>query len=183
MAEITSLAKHCGLSRPTVMNYLQVFETTHFASILRPYHAGGRREILAQPKVYAFDTGFVTHFRGWETLRPEDCGSLLEHLVLDELKAIFHTRKIQFWRDKQQREIDFVLLGKNGAVHTFECKWSADRFSTRNLNAFRQYYPNGENFLVTGGNETGLKQNTGNHLVHFCGIKNLHSVLTTHFLV
>lgn len=183
MAEITSLAKHSGLSRPTVMNYLQVFETTHFSSILRPYHAGGRREILAQPKVYAFDTGFVSHYRGWESLRPVDCGNLLEHLALDELKAIFHAKKIQFWRDKQQREIDFVITGTNGTIHTFECKLSADRFSTRNLDAFREFYPSGENFVITGGSENGLKQKAGRHLVRFCGIKNLHSILTTHFLL
>lgn len=182
LAEITSLAKHSGLSRPTVMNYLQVLETTHFATILRPYHAGGRREILAQPKVYAFDTGFVSHFRGWESLRPEDCGNLIEHLAMDELKTIFHTQKIQFWRDKQQREIDFVLSGKEGPVHTFECKLSADRFSTRNLDAFRDNYPHGENFVITGGNETGLKRKAGGHIVRFCGIRNLHAVLTDHLV-
>jgi len=179
MAEITSLSKHSGLSRPTVMNYLQIFETTHFANILRPYHAGGRREILAQPKVYAFDTGFVSHFRGWESLRIEDCGNLLENLAMDELRTIFHTQKLQFWRDKQQREIDFVITGSNGAIHTFECKWSADHFSTRNLDAFRDNYPNGENFVITGGNENGLQRTAGNHLVRFCGIKNLHTILTS----
>ena len=183
LTEITSLAKHSGLSRPTVMNYLQVFETTHFARILRPYHAGGRREIIAQPKVYAFDTGFVSHFRGWESLRPEDCGNLLEHLTCDELKAIYHARNIQFWRDKQQREIDFVITGADRVIHTFECKWSADGFSTRNLDAFRENYPNGDNFVITGGNENGLKQKAGKHLIRFCGIRNLHSMLTTQTMV
>ena len=183
MAEITSLAKHSGLSRPTVMNYLQVFETTHFASILRPYHAGGRREILGQPKIYAFDTGFVSHFRGWESLRPEDCGNLIEHLAMDELKTIFHTQNLHYWRDKQQREIDFVLKGKDEQVHTFECKLSGDGFSTRNLDAFRNYYPKGENLVITGGNENGLIQKVGNHFVRFCGIRNLHMFAAPHFLV
>ena len=54
-AEVTSLAKQSGLTRPTVMNYLEVLELTHVIHRLRPFHAGGKREILAQPKVYAFE--------------------------------------------------------------------------------------------------------------------------------
>ncbi|MBL8950191.1 MAG: hypothetical protein JNK82_05405 [Myxococcaceae bacterium] len=31
---------------------------------------------LLQPRVYGFDTGFVCHVRGWDSLRAEDHGSL-----------------------------------------------------------------------------------------------------------
>ncbi len=55
--EAVSLAKSSGLSRPTVLNYLEVFQLTHVIRNLRPYHGGGRQEIPKQPKAYAFDTG------------------------------------------------------------------------------------------------------------------------------
>ena len=83
--EATSLANLCRLSRPTVLNYLEVLELTHVAILVRPYFGGGPREIVRQPKIYGFDTGFVAFARGWNDLRPEDCGLLWEHLVLERL--------------------------------------------------------------------------------------------------
>jgi hypothetical protein len=72
--EATSLATLCGLSRPTVVTYLEVLELTHVATLVRPFSGGGHRELVRQPKIYGFDTGFVAYTRGWSDLRPEDCG-------------------------------------------------------------------------------------------------------------
>ncbi len=115
---------------------------------MRPYAEGGRREILAQPKVYGFDTGFVCFARGWEELRPEDCGLLWEHLVLDTLLTI-PVRRLHFWRDKQQREVDFVIPCGRDAVDVIECKWNLDALDTRGVAAFRASYPKGRNYVVT----------------------------------
>jgi predicted AAA+ superfamily ATPase len=173
LLEVTSLAKHCGLSRPTVMQYLEVMEATHVIHLLRPFHGGGRREIIAQPKAYGFDTGFVCHTRGWEQLRAEDCGLLLEHVVLDLLRAYQPQQKIQYWRDKQQREIDFVLPGKKGHAAAIECKWSATAFSTRNLDAFRDLYPEGRNIVVVAGTGERHARRIGRHRVEVCSAEEL----------
>jgi predicted AAA+ superfamily ATPase len=146
--EINTLAKHSGVSRPTVMNWLEVFQITHVAHLLRPYAEGGRREILAQPKLYGFDTGFVCHARGWDDLRAEDCGLLWEHLVLDTLLSI-PMPKVCFWRDKQQREVDFVIPRGRGRADAIESKWNANAFEARGLAAFRANYPHGKNFVVS----------------------------------
>jgi predicted AAA+ superfamily ATPase len=148
LLEITSLAKHSGVTRPTVMNWLEVFQITHVTHLLRPYAEGGRREIIAQPKIYGFDTGFVCHVRGWEELRPGDHGLLWEHLVLDTLLAIPLPR-IAYWRDKQQREVDFVVPRGRASVDALECKWKADAFEPRGLAAFRANYPQGRNYVVS----------------------------------
>lgn len=148
MLETTSLAKHAGVSRPTVMSWLEVIQVTHAARILRPYSEGGRREIVGQPKIYGFDTGFVCYVRGWDSLRPEDCGVLWEHLVLDTLCSV-PLSKICFWRDKQRREVDFVIPRGRAAVDAIECKWRADAFGTRGLAAFRENYPEGRNYVVS----------------------------------
>lgn len=58
-------------------------------------------------------------------------------------------RLIQFWRDKQQREVDFVVPTGRDAVDAIECKWSVVAFETRGLAAFRENYPKGQNFLVS----------------------------------
>jgi uncharacterized protein len=147
MFDVSRIARESEVSRPTVMNWLEVFQVTQTVRIVRPYSAGGRREIVAQPKAYSFDTGFVCHLRGWDDLRPDDCGGLWEHLVLDTLIAAGQPA-IHYWRDKQQREIDFVLPQGRQGVDAIECKWNAKAFEPRGLLAFREHYPKGRNFVV-----------------------------------
>jgi uncharacterized protein len=148
LLDITKLASQTGLSRPTVMHYLEVCETTLTVHLVRPYHGGKAREWTHQPKAYAFDTGFICHARGWDDLRAEDCGPLWEHLVLDTLLSVGDPSKVLFWRDHQQREVDFVVPRGRDSVDAYECKWSSLQPDLRNLVVFRQVYPRGENFLV-----------------------------------
>ena len=147
LLDISRIARESEISRPTVMNWLEVFQVTQTVRIVRPYSAGGRREILAQPKAYGFDTGFVCHLRGWDELRPDDCGGLWEHLVLDTLIAIGEPG-VHYWRDKQQREVDFVLPRGRQGVDAIECKWNARAFDPKGLLAFRDRYPTGRNYVV-----------------------------------
>lgn len=148
MLDISKLATESLISRPTITNWLEVYQITHVAHLVRPFSAGGRREIVAQPKVFGFDTGLVCYARGWDQLRTTDCGVLWEHLVLDTLIAI-GLLKIHFWRDKQQREVDFVAPRGRDVVDAIECKWQPDAFETRGLKAFREQYPRGKNYAVS----------------------------------
>ncbi|CAN5466494.1 ATP-binding protein [soil metagenome] len=177
--EVTSLARESGLSRPTVMTYLDVLEQTSFVTILRPHHGGATREILAQPKVYAFDTGFVCFARRWTTLHDEDCGVLWEHLVLDTLLAREGASAIHFWRDKSQREIDFVIPRGRDAVDAIECKWSAETFSPKSLIAFRAAYPTGRNFVVSPRRQPAVTRDHAGLAVTYVGLDRLVATLVT----
>jgi len=78
--EATSLARSAGISRPTVLSWLDVLTTTHAVTVVRPHHGGATREIVAQPKVYAFDTGSsATRSVGIRsaTTTSGSCGSML----------------------------------------------------------------------------------------------------------
>ena len=154
LLDVSKIATESQISRPTVMNWLEVYQITHAANLVRPYSAGGRREIIAQPKVFGFDTGLICHARGWNSLRPDDCGVLWEHLVLDTLIAA-GIPKIHFWRDKQQREVDFVVPTGRDSVNAIECKWKPEAFETRGLKAFRNQYPKGKNYVVSPLNNPG----------------------------
>lgn len=146
--EASSLSQLSGLSRPTVVNYLEVLDLTHVATFIRPFSGGGKSELVRQPKVYGFDTGFVAYARGWIDLRPEDSGILWEHLVLERLVSDPSEPKIGYWRDKNRHEIDFVLPAGRGVVDAIECKWNAAGFDPANLKIFRRVYPEGRNIVV-----------------------------------
>src|SRR3989338_2078862 len=145
--EANKFTTECEVSRQTISNYLGVLEATFVAHIIRPFSTHRPTEIVAAPKVYGFDTGFVCYHRGWHELRQEDFGLLWEHFVLNELHGQLQIRDIRYWRDKQGHEIDFVLADRSGPPTAIECKWSASNFDTTNLRVFRRRYPKGRNLL------------------------------------
>jgi uncharacterized protein len=148
MFEATAFARPCEVSRTTISNYLGVLEATGVASIVRPFSARGTTEIVAAPKVYGFDTGFVCYYRGWDHLRADDLGFLWEHFVLNELLTALQGVPVHYWRDKAGHEVDFILTLRGKPPLAIECKWSANGFRGRNLKAFRSRHPDGENFAV-----------------------------------
>lgn len=176
MLDVSKLAAESEVSRPTVMNWLEIYEVTHTMHLVRPFAGGGRREIIAQPKVFGFDTGMVCHARGWDRLRPDDCGVLWEHLVLDTLIAATAPR-LHFWRDKQQREVDFVVPRGRDAVDAIECKWQTGAFEPRGLAAFRETYPAGRNFVVSPLNGPGYERTVDKLKVRFVAPRELRESL------
>lgn len=147
--EATRFAGPCEVSRPTITSYLKTLADTSVVNIIRPFNSHRAKEIIAVPKVYAFDTGFVCFHRGWERLRHDDLGTLWEHYVLNEIHSCLPERSVFYWRDKQKHEIDFILPGRGAAPPVaVECKWSADRFDPGNLLIFRRLYPKGASFVV-----------------------------------
>lgn len=146
--EVTKTAAALGITRPTVESHLQALEITHAITLVRPFSGGGLKELVKQPEVYGFDTGFVSFARGWDTLRPDDCGGLWEHLTLEHLQAHLPDTPVRYWRDKNGNELDFVIARGRDAVDAIECKWNPAAFDAGALTVFRSYYPKGRNYLV-----------------------------------
>jgi len=172
--EVTKTATALGITRPTVESHLRALEITHAVTLVRPFHGGGQHELVKQPKVYAFDTGFVSFARGWDPLRQDDFGILREHLVLEYLQAHFPDTPVQYWRDKGGHEIDFVLAHHRDAVDAIECKWNPDAFDSAALKVFRGYYPKGRNYLVSPSGDSAYTKRYGNLDVRICTPTELH---------
>lgn len=149
LADLTKLSSLSGLSRPTVKAHIDAMATAHAVFILRPFHGGGRQEIVRRPKIYAFDTGFVAFARGWASIREEDRGNLWEHLALDTLRAAGLESALGYWRDKSGREMDFVVRRAEGRVDAIESKINPDRADPDLFRHFRSLYPAGENWVLS----------------------------------
>ena len=146
--EAASFAAPCGVSRTTIQNYLAVLEATRLVQVIRPYSNRTSAEIVATPLVYGFDTGFVAWAQGLHEIPPKEKGFYWEHLVLNELGARLQSRDVQTWRDKQQREVDFIWAPRGRHPTAIEVKWQADAFEPRGLLAFRKLHPEGRNLVV-----------------------------------
>lgn len=166
--EVAKTATALGITRPTVESHLRALEITHAATLVRPFHGGGQSELVRQPKVYVFDTGFVSFGRGWDPLRPDDLGLLWEHLVLEHLQAHCPDTPVCYWRDKAGREVDFVLARRRDQVDAIECKWNPGSFDSSALEVFRSYYPEGRNYLVSPSGAPGYTRRFGALEVRVC---------------
>ncbi len=116
-------------------------EATLVVQVVRPFSTRKSNEILAAPKVYGFDTGFVSYFRGVKRLDTGDYGLYWEHYVLNELLAQNQDWGIRYWRDKQGREVDFVVVRRGKPPFALECQWSDKNISAKNAAAFLARYP------------------------------------------
>lgn len=171
--EATRFTRACEVSRQTIMNYLAVLENTYLVHVIRPFSTHRTTEIVAAPKIYAFDTGFACYYSGWTSLRQEDLGLLWEHLVLNELQAHLQTRRIGYWRDKRGHEIDFVLARRGQDPLVLECKWSADDVDLTNLKAFALRYPKADLRVIAHDVDRSYQRRTDAFTVTYCGLKAL----------
>jgi hypothetical protein len=175
--EATSLARPCEASRTTVLNYLAVLEATFVMHVIRPFAAAGAAEIVAAPRVYGFDTGFVCHFREWDRPRGTELGALWEHLVLNELQAHVDRTRLHYWRTKHGNEVDFVLASPAASPMVIECKWSANHFDPAGVLAFRRRYPRGTNLVVAADVTESYSRRFGEAEVRFIGLADVATVV------
>jgi uncharacterized protein len=166
--EITRAASALGISRPTIAEHLSALEITHAVTTVRPFHGGGQKEIVKMPKIYGFDTGFVSFSRGWTPLRQDDYGPLWEHIVLEHLLAHAYDYQIQYWRLSDGREMDFVIARSRDMVDAIECKWNQEQFDPTSLKLFRALYPQGNNYLICPLSEPGYIKNIAGINIYVC---------------
>jgi uncharacterized protein len=175
--EATRYASACEVSRPTISNYLSILETTYVAHVVRPFSTRKSVEIVAAPKVYGFDTGFVCYFRGWQHPRPDDLGVLWEHYVLNEIHARLQTRRVNYWRDKHGHEVDFVYVRRGHPPIAIECKWSADGFEPAALRSFATHYPKAECLVVCQDVGASTTRHYGTLKINFVSLESLITTL------
>ena len=84
---------------------------------------------------------------------------------------------VNFWRDKRQREVDFVLPRGRGEGDAIECKWTASAFDLKGLEALRVLHPTGRNFVVTPDPRPAYTRRLGELEVTFIGLGELPALL------
>ena len=166
--DFSRLANLTELSRPTVKAHIEAMQVAHAVFLLRPFHGGGKREIVSRPKCYAFDTGFVTFEKGWDSIRNDDRGLLWEHLVLDTLRSRFPEKDIFYWQDKSHREIDFVVRRARDSVDVIECKINPEKQVREPVETFRRLYPKGDNYVISPALKRPYRMRRGKLVVNVC---------------
>ncbi|MCK4730517.1 MAG: ATP-binding protein [Candidatus Aenigmarchaeota archaeon] len=93
----------------TVKNYLSYLEESYLILPLNKFSYKPREIESSEKKIYAIDTGMANHAGIKST---KDNGPLLENIIAIELfrrKSFNQNMEIYYWKDYQQREVDFVV--------------------------------------------------------------------------
>lgn len=168
--QASSFAAGCEASRTSIQNYLNILEIANVAIVLRPFQKRAPNELLAIPKVYFFDTGFVSFFNGATEIHENEKGRYWEHYVLNELLSTFRREDIHYWRTKQRHEIDFVIQRRGKPPIAIEVKWKADGFKPEALFEFRRLHPGGDNYVVCTDVDRKIERDFDSHRVRFIPI-------------
>lgn len=120
---LASLARDLQISPTTLGKYLEILEALHIVFVVRPYHHNIARALLKEPKVYFYDIGLVDPELGGGGARFENaCAAMLLRHVHFLQDSAGRNVSLHYIRDKEGREIDFVLCENGLPVGFAECK-------------------------------------------------------------
>jgi len=113
----SAIANDCGISVPTVKNWISVLEQSSIVFLLQPYHANIKKRLVKTPKLFFYDVAICAFLNGAKQKEHVGIlpirGSLFENFVIAEIiKMNAHQNKrndFYFYRDKLGREVDLII--------------------------------------------------------------------------
>ena len=133
-----SLAQDLQKSPNTVQHWLKLLSDLYVVFAVPPYSRNIARALLKQPKYYFYDNGMVNGDEGARFENLVACALLKEIHRLEDVAG--EQLGLHFIRDKDGREIDFVITRNREPEHLVEVKWS-DAGLSANLQRFLSDQP------------------------------------------
>lgn len=132
---LSNIAHDLQISPKTAKSWFDVLQRMYLTFAIYPYTRNLPRAVLKPPKVYFFDNGDVIG----------DEGARFENLVATSLLKRIHfledrdgyRYELRYIRDKEGREVDFVVLKEGQLEQLIEVKY-ADATVTRSLKYYAE---------------------------------------------
>jgi len=129
--DISPICSSLGLSRPTTLSYINALETLFLFDRVAPWIKTDYDRVGRNHKHYISDTGLMTAILGWKQedmlLDVDRSGKLMETYIFQELAAqvdLDSSYSLYQYRDREKREIDFLVEREDGAILGIEVKAS-----------------------------------------------------------
>lgn len=126
--DITTISRELGIAKPTVQNFIDLFESVHLVFRLLPFGYG--KEVLrARFKYYLADAAIAPAILMKGKTIIEDAHALstcVETTVIAHLSSHSNINQARFsyWRSSKEKEVDFVIE-LEGQILPFEVKYQS----------------------------------------------------------
>lgn len=128
--DIAKIGSNLSLARPTIESYINALETLYLVERVRPWHMTDYDRIKKQDKIFMTDSGFMSSILKWtfDTVQfnSDLNGKLVETFVFNQLSTILEAQnndlKLYHYRDREKREIDFLIQNEEGDILGIEVK-------------------------------------------------------------
>jgi uncharacterized protein len=134
LCSYNSLSNKIRVSDQTIRRWISLLEATYFCFAIRPWTKNVSRSLLKEPKIYLWD---------WSVI--DDKGAKFENFIACHLQKYIYFLtetgcgkfKLHFLRDKEKREVDFLVVKNDKPWLMVETKFSDDSHISSNLKIFQ----------------------------------------------
>lgn len=175
--DINRICSHLSIQRQTANSYIRALEFLYIIERISPWTKTDYDRVGKQDRLFMTDSGLLSSILGWKQLDPredgERVGKLLETFVYHELSSIIRggdgEYSLYHYRDREKREIDFLIEAKDKELLGVEVKASSSVTSSdfKHIRWFQEKLAHNQSFK-------GIILYTGNDLIPFG--KNLWAV-------
>jgi len=134
LLNLSNLAKKMNVAVTTIKRWLNTLETFYYCFLIKPYSKNITRGLLREPKLYLWD---------WSNVTSE--GARFENLIASHLLKAVHfwndrgigDYALYFIRDKEKREVDFLVTKNQEPWFLVEAKYSDNASISEHLYRFQ----------------------------------------------
>ena len=128
--DISAIGTGLSIQRTTIESYINALEALFLVERVHPWTKTDYARVGKQSKLFMADSGLMASLLKWKTdqvrLDPDRSGKLIETFAFNEIMAqidagdgryeLFH------YRDREKREIDFLIEREDGVLLGIEIK-------------------------------------------------------------
>ena len=128
--DVSAISSKLSIQRSTVESYISALETLYTAERVHPWTKTDYERVGKQEKLFITDSGLMSSILGWSVEQikfdSDRIGKLIETFIYNELvaqiEANYGEYEIFHYRDREKREIDFLIEREDGSLLGIEVK-------------------------------------------------------------
>lgn len=130
LMDISAIGSGLSIRRPTLEAYINALETLYLVERVPPWTRTDYERVGKQSKLFMTDCGLMASLLGWRMdqvrLDADRSGKVIETLALNEVAAQIDASdgayELFHYRDREKREVDFMVERDDGALLGLEIK-------------------------------------------------------------
>jgi predicted AAA+ superfamily ATPase len=168
--DISAICSSLGIARQTLVSYINALEALYLVERVRPWSKTDYDRVNKHDKLFMTDTGIMGTILGWRfekiRLDGDKTGKLIETFVFTQLAALIDAQQQEYqiyhYRDREKREVDFIIENEDGNLLGIEVKAGSalSQDSFKHLKWFRDNMAGKHTFI-------GIVLYTGENVLSF----------------